>query len=320
MSSIDEILKNPEIIPGRFIVNGNWIYYIKLLDAESGKTAIYKMDIATSKSIEVCKDSPYNIYTDGEWIYYDKLADGESESDEVYTEQIGVYKIKPDGTSRTQIIKGVRLEDVRNGWIYYSKVEMTNGEEGDNCLFRMKIYSSNSKLVLKDFQVIQLVDKYIYYLNNYAIGRINLDGSNPKIICNEDQLFKDTYFQRFLVKDNVMYFSTTDSSESINKSEGLFRVNLDGTGMKNILYANIHDSDFVVYKDRIFYVSVEPPKENSDKISNLFTYSLNEFDTKNNKSKPLFQVYDSSLNLVGDWLYYSKTYQKFGKLNLNEKV
>lgn len=145
---------------GRIDEENGWIYY-------SLDDGLYKCLGDGSKKTKLL-DSDYGVYdinVISEWIYFRDL---------------GIYRIKTDGTCYEQIAD----EDVRGG-VHFIDGKIYNGSE-----YRMN-FDGSEKEHIYDKNVacrytLNIVDNYIYffdteyYRKNGKIFRMKMDGSNLK--------------------------------------------------------------------------------------------------------------------------------------------
>lgn len=140
--------------------------YFNLHQYEGEDNGIYKMDVNGAKmdllNGECC------IYTNyaSDWIYYRQF------------ENFDIYKMKYDGSERTQLSKTKKQKvynnfsmNVSGDWIYYC----------ENGLYKMNIGSNEAvKVSEDDCEQINVIGDWIYFidkLNNNRLYRIKTDGS-----------------------------------------------------------------------------------------------------------------------------------------------
>lgn len=169
-------------------IQGDWMYY------EMG-TSIYKMKTNESEKTELTHDSgAYNGYLNviGDWIYYANISSTtvHSSNGNILTAKYSIYKMKIDGSGKTELTNGTILNYLRvvNDWIYYSYKDIKTKEYS---IYRMKIDGSDKTKITNDseklYSEMNIAGDWIYYYEvNQAsrisnLYRIKTDGSQKSI-------------------------------------------------------------------------------------------------------------------------------------------
>ncbi len=168
--------------------------------------------------------------------------------------------------------------NVTDKYIYYTK------KHSDNKLFQSDLEGNNAKVINNNDSIYKFVlyDKYIFYISNGNIYRMNLDGSDRRKLtedksCDEINITKDFVFYR-------------------NNKYDLIRMNHDGTSQKKLhdyVQNIITDSEYVYFTD-----------ENS---------FINRIKFDGTGLKALNTDKSSRMNVSGNTLYYSNS-EDNGKL------
>lgn len=211
-------------------VSGDWIYYAA--GADNYKS--YKIKTDGTERTKLCDDTPIGIKPCGDWIYY--YING-------YYEDI-VYRIKPDGSGREDIItdesQAGKIENTENKsegntkgnyanmaliakqgeWIYFS-----NPSDGSK-LYKMKEDgTSKTKLCNDAVYYISILDNWIYYIQRPEQGvsdggkvyKISTSGKNKTRVI-------DTLASSLQIVDGWLYITGEYASGG-----GIFRIKPDGT-------------------------------------------------------------------------------------------
>ena len=211
----------------------------------------------------------------GKWIYYVAPNDDLT--------QIGIFKIKNDGTDKQEItiIEDVDIMslNVVDNYIYFigiGKDVYNENDEVDNKIYRIKTTGKGLEVINdnefnNNCESIYVIDKKIYYVGtDTKIYKMNLNGKNRKevsgtglgyaaitdeyIIYND---FSENYDEEAVSSEDTMYTDFVDNyvtkimnrngsnSREIISGKYLNNVNIEG---KYIYYTN---EDYQLYKTKI---------------------------------------------------------------------
>jgi hypothetical protein len=180
-------------------------------------------------------DSSFFLNAFDDWIYYsndfgelDDIDAIDIEDENLFQQRMeqGIYKIRPDGSNRTQI-NNDRSDyiNVVDDWVYYVNADQSDG------IFKIKTDGSErTKLNDDRSSAINVAGEWIYYCNDKHGSRIHkmrLDGS--------EQTSLNECFSRYIhvFGEWVYYYALTETDEN-----GLYRMRSDGSG-NELLYLSI---------------------------------------------------------------------------------
>lgn len=292
---------------GQIIENNGWLYYPGDFD-ESGVSQLVGINENTNKRKIISEDEPIKICLEGDWIYYEACNYNLS----------NIYRIKTDGTSRTQVyVGGGHLIGVINGWVYFTD------DNWDN-LFRVKIDGTEMKeLVDANCFSPCISDNYIFFIswnNGNEFKRINLDGSDCVTLYKDKKgLFNDMWIDSFLVYNNLMLFSAGSNVSGKEDVTGMYLLNEDGTELSKLIngaMGNIN-SGISIQDKNIYFISVSYAENQKHMDTDLNTYTLNVYDLNTGTQQSLFAVDSDYIGIVGNWLYYQKGGFNYIRTNLS---
>ena len=243
---------------GRVDVENGWIYY-------SLDDGLYKCKEDGTKKIKIFESEGgvYHINVVDDWVYFNN---------------IGVYRIKTDGTCYEQLAG----EDVRGG------LHLVDGKIYNSSEYRMDFDGKNKDEIynmnVASGYSLNIVDGYIYFYdkevntNEDKIFKMKLDGSELQAIYDgrTDYMIVDgdwIYYENY--KNGDLYKMKTDSTEQQLIVEGTIRGIIECDGY--IYYV----SDGCIYKIK----------------------------TDGTENHLLIDVDDNcppEIQLHGEWLYYEK--------------
>ncbi len=274
--------------------------------ANTGKDNNAKNDILSTKEMQKGRvgNTNYNIANGGQvdeengWLFY-SLDDGLYKCKEdgtektkifnseygvydinvidewVYFRDLGIYRIKTDGTYYEQIA----AEDIRGG------VHLVDGKIYNGSEYRMNFDGSGKERIYNNNvasgYTLNIVDGYIYffdtesYTENEKIYKMKLDGSDPQAIY-------DGRTDYMIVDNGWIYFADYDNKD-------LYKMKTDGTEKQ--LVAEAHVMCILENNGWIYYVS-------DGGIYKIKTDGTEKRLLSNIDGLP-------ELQLHGDWLYYN---------------
>lgn len=194
---------------------------------------IYRID-KKGKHIKMLYNNPAKLTSlKGNYIYYQH-----------YNADDGLkfYRVRIDGKEEKKLSDEAIIPASFSGnFLYY------NGQKNNHNIYTMDTNSTSSNLLYEGNCYTPIAtDKYIYFLslsNNYALARINKDGSNLKI----------------LGKERVSFFNISNSGKYLyyqvdgGNNNRLCKLNLETLKSKTLLegdYNNIHvTSNYVFFQE-----------------------------------------------------------------------
>lgn len=170
----------------------------------------------------------YYAYSDG-WVYC--------------SQNSGLYKIRPDGSSKILITDGYCTNiNVIDEWIYYISNEKITKIKTDGTQKTVLDWADRAERCLV------ISNNIVYYIDIWGgLFKINLDGTNPKRIGSIN-----TYF--FQVDGDWIYYNQEITPSGIG-SGNIYRIKTDGTQQSKLVDCNT--SDFNVYNGWIYYENHE---------------------------------------------------------------
>lgn len=233
---------------------------------------ISEVNIPSSVNANISNGGIAAVY--GDWIYFGYYTGREADRD--------LYKMKTDGTGLQCISEdNPSYINVSDEYIFYCN-------NSHKCyLYRMKIDGSD-KMALNNesSSYIILQDEWIYYVNDYDhhIYKIKVDGTE-KSRLNDDRT------SCINIEGNLIcYIAEFFNNDTNLWEQELYSIKTDGTE-KNKL--NIKTRFFVVDDGYIYF------KNNSDQ-SKLYKAKKDGSQLTKLTDNPV-----GSINIYGDWLYYS---------------
>lgn len=214
------------------------------------------------------------ITKEGEWIYYIGLLDGK------------LYKVKTDGTETTKLSDDFcTCLSVVGNCIYYCN-EYPNGY-GYSCIYKISTDGTNKTEVCSNYlSSFQVKDDYIYYTsfdyndlssdNEYRLHRVKTDGT-------EDTILKDGDAVNVVIYDDWIYYSSNSK---------IYRMKFDGS--ENTVVLENLGTTYTISEGTIYYFNED---------MKLMKASLDG----SNKTELCDALPSSSLEVNGDWIYYSAT-------------
>jgi putative cell wall-binding protein len=205
----------------------------------------------------------------GDWIYYFNST---------------LYKIKTDGTSKTELSKDMPVFiNVVGEWVYY--IEVTSGT---NQMYKVKIDgTSRTKLSGDKALYMTVVQDWIYYMNISDEGKLykmRTDGTSKTKVADEVAL------EISISRDWVYYTTILETGAS-----EIHKVKKDGTGL-TMLYGATSISFLNVSGDYLYFETSSLSGENGDMVK-----------VKNDGTNYSTICDDTSeyINVYGEWVYYS---------------
>lgn len=274
-------------------------------------------------------------------VSYKNTSDSE-ETSENY-QRSGVYSISSNGKVETYETFGDKtyaysISKVGN-WVYYMKVDeinstrdivKTNGNKRTVLVDDMSSYEKNTEYLLENYQLMEVVDDYVYYINeNLNLSRVKTNGKVKEVIRDDIEV------SDFQIYDGYIYINNTDNEfikvnlkdfedrtvlSNINandfqvekkyiyyldKSDKLVRTNLDGEEETVIVDKEV--KSFNVVKNDIYYFSEYEGNSEEGQAGAANSYAIFRLNTKKNETSKIVEtsVAHSSINVVGKWIYYN---------------
>jgi len=233
---------------------------------------------AETTTANTCGNSSGNISNSGiaaqqgDWIFYSHDSD--------YNDLGYIYKIRTDGTERTQLNNEQSSNiNVVGDWIYYS-----NNVDGGYIYKIRTDGTERTKLNSDTSYYINVVGDWIYYSNGSSGGgfcKIRTDGSERTQLNSDQSSFLN------VVGDWIYYCNDVDGGH-------LYKIRTDGTEKTKL---NSDESSFLnVVGDWIYYCNGD---YNGGHIYKIRTDGTEKTKLNSDNS--------SYINVVGDWIYYRRT-------------
>lgn len=257
-------------------VVGKWIYY-------TNADGIFKIKIDGSENqiIYNC-DIGSNMIVVKDWIYYD-------------ISELGIQKIKTDGTDKKTIVYGERFVDypfytdliIDENWIYYFYKASYSEKSG---IYRVNIDGSQQSILYKcadlDSEMV-LYDDYIYFSTMGKICKIKTDSNNSD--SNDLEIVIDRNS-----KDEIgeIYMSIEDFNLM---GDYIYIAEQSGC---SIFKMNIKSGKF----DKIVFNDVDERPTNLPLydyfLNNYYIYGQSEHSSVSGKSYYWYKLYDENHELV----------------------
>lgn len=242
----------------------HYLYYIRNNPGTDGNAfsflavstdSLCRIDRDGGKDSILILDSDPCLYASliGDYVYYIHYTSGEGSS---------LYKVKIDGSDRTQVNKNPFFTCSTNGqYMYY------NGMDIEHYIWRLNTADDSSGMLYGGNCWMPTIvdDSTAYFMdcdNNYAIARVDL-ATGDKTVLAKDRV--DWYN----VAGNYIYFQRSDTEHP-----ALCRMRTDGTGYEELVSGNHMNinvtSDYVYFRD---FVS-----EQSFRIATTVGAELEPFD------------------------------------------
>ena len=195
----------------------------------------YVSDIFTV-STEVIKEGDLeNLYIKAgyldeqdDWTYFYGFPLDREEGSAYSLKSGPIYRIKSDGTSKTEIVSGnVEFIDLQDDWLYY--------KESDK-LYRINLKSGDKSLVTKGVTGDVVIEGDWIYFSTGELKKIKTDGSEQKTIINEK-------VNNFILHEGWIYYITGEDAQ-------LVKVDVNGTE-KSMLIDRLVDN--IAYRDNILF-------------------------------------------------------------------
>lgn len=192
---------------------GKYIYYVsennKYKDKKgsdssgagisSGGVGLYRCTLKGSQTAILYNNAVGNAALSGNYLYYQH-----------YSKEKGVevYKVKIDGKEGTRIFDSdVNPVGIHNGSMYFT------GTKTDHSIYKMSLINDSFEPFYEgNCAKVIVFENHVYFLdlnNNYALTRVNLDGTDPEVIVN-DRVF--TY--NFSTDGSYLYYQIDKQEES----------------------------------------------------------------------------------------------------------
>lgn len=198
---------------------GPYVFYTRRNDrigSASGflsfsNTGLYRVTTKGKKIGRLYGDPTQAAALYGNYVYYQH-----------YDKQSGLqlYKAKIDGSEDIKLLESAVLPcSIDTNMIYYA------GEDGDSSIYGMSVNSGDTtKIYEGNCYLVTAAGNYLYYIDlnqQYALCRVEKNGSNPEILVEADvstynvsQDGGSVYYQQDSEEDNGLYVCNPDNKET----------------------------------------------------------------------------------------------------------
>ncbi len=210
-------------------VEGDWVYFIKNNNIHKIKTDGTEKQLISEDFIHA-----NSIAVAGDWIYYGTTQSYEgyeeqaaAESISMATGEYGIYKIRTDGSERTQVTPTVcRGLNIDGDTLYYFDI--------DFCLWKIGTDGSAETQLLDELcYSFNVAGDWIYYISfeDHGIYKMRTSGRNNTQISGD-------YTTYLNVSGDWLYYSNFSFTDDMLKPDtGIYKMRLDGsekTQLKNV--------------------------------------------------------------------------------------
>jgi hypothetical protein len=262
-------------------IQGDWIYYVNDSDGYS----IYKIRTDGSGRTKLNDDNSQYLNVVGDWIFYcNNIGDKDVLGMMNYDQNYNIYKIRTDGSKRTQLNHKRSLNlIVVDGWIYYTQIDLDDENITGN-LYKIRTDGSEPTKLSDDIALfLNVVDDWIYYTNEsdrHRIYKVRTDGSERTQLTYDNE----AHFYLNVVGEWIY-------SSIMLRAQNLIRTGLDGSDQG--LFPSIRYTQRLNYSDGwLFYL---------DWHDNNAIYKVRIDNTEKTK---LNDDHTKLINIVGEWVYY----------------
>lgn len=258
-------------------VQGEWVYHFKM-DRSSAEavSGLYKTRLDNSETILVSKDLGLFLTVEGDWIYYSTVTPDDTDS---------IYKVKTDGTGRTQLAddavlysmsgKGFQLE---GDWFYYLSAD------DERALHRVKTDGSAEESLAESVMAFYVQDGWIYYtggLEAPKLYKMKTDGSENGQLLDENGILLD------VSEEAICFWDEYESGNWIKRAD------LDGSDVEKLELDSIY---LLKEKDGWIYYITEPDPDADNQIYRV--------KTDGSGKEKLTDDNSFFLTVQEDWIYY----------------
>lgn len=226
-------------------VAGKYIIYSRRNNTKTNKSGdflsfnnigIYRMD-KHGKNVTHLSTNPNGVSVlAGNYVYFQN-----------YSKKDGLqfYKVKIDGSDE----KRLNTEETVPNAVFHNVLYYV-GADNDHSIHTMDLNTDSCNVLVEgNYNNLVINNDYLYYIDlaqKYAIGRMELDGSNPKILVN-----KRCFTYNLSPNGRYLYYQTEDKKN--DKKNGLYRLDLENNSEVLIKTGNFHNinttSNYVFFSD-----------------------------------------------------------------------
>jgi hypothetical protein len=313
-------------------VVGDWIYYRNNGDICYGHGQLCK--ISTDGTVQQKLDNGNCEYINvvNNWIYY-----GCSPSEFSADGSPMLYKMRTDGTDRQKLSDTISLYvSVVGGWVYYLNNDGLNrmrtdgsdrqklNDERCHCfnivgewvyytykgLHRIRIDgSSRQKLIGREIEHYNVVDDWVYYCDKWELYKVRTDGTDNQTLDSDRDRLNGGYVN--IIGEWVYYRYYVSSY----RDESPYRIQMDGSYRH--LFPGEIITDTNVADGWVYY----------DIKENMGLHSLSRLRLDGKVLQKLNGDYATGdhtrieyINVVDDWVYYSRWTLSPSQLYVTHKV
>ena len=244
------------------------------------------------------------VASDGNWIYY--LAPNEDSS------SVGIYRVKGNGSKKEQLLMEDDMDIISinyyKGYLYFIGIIDTEASIDTN---EYALTEENA-------------DEFV----NNKIFRLKADGSKELEVINDNN-FHDDCYEIYVINDYVYY---------IGVDQNIYKMKLNGSDSEIVSenktgYIGINEN-YIIYN--VYNVEAEEDEDEDEEdidvnteeveVEEVETTSADEYvtyimDINGENPRPIIdgkRLY--SVNIVGDYVYYTNYDKKIYKTKIDSKV
>lgn len=289
-------------------ISDGWIYYTYTDFTgyfDNNKSYIYKVrNDGTEETLVYSHfDGIHGISALNNWIYFIGIKEGTiwSEDFDYNQDYVNIYKIRTDGTEKTEIISYNHSFNnlyITEDWIYYDILE-----DESFCLYKINTDGTEAvKLTSNTIQpnyIVNIIGDWIYYCvynsiqNQIIYYKIRTDGTQETELTDNEKIRISFY-----IIDDWSYYTDNNDNNNIYKinmyNDETVKLNSDNSRYMNVI------------NNWIYYVNEED--------SNIYKISTDGTGRTRITDGIYFDEYDFATGMIvaGDWIYYECESRKSG--------
>jgi len=283
------------ILNGGFAVESEGIIYY------SNDSGIWKVKNDNTGKTLISKDKASYLNAMDGWLYYKNA------------KEKGIFKIKIDGNEKTKICSdSITSMNIIGNNIYYSSSNEGKGNIKTS-VYKIRTNGSGKTIILPSYRsnnsYFNAEEDKLYYLIDENLIKINLDGTQKLFVAPES-------VEKFFVSGDWIYYYALRTFQK----DALFRVNVDGskksTIVENAGCFNVN-GNYVYYEKLSKFTKAEIIKDGfSVDFDSEKLLSINRRNLDGTDDTKIIDVEATSINVVGDWIFYKAVPQREKKEKL----